>query len=128
MRDYRWHLKHWSKNAWITTGSPLEVDVAPASPEDMSAFEATLPAADEADVDGLARDLEKLRVGKLRPHERAELRALTPAKRAEMRAMAASTSRFGSFLLKAVLIFFAVMIAAPILIIGLGWAVTALGK
>lgn len=120
---YRWEVKHWSKKAWITTGSPLDVDVGPASHADMSAFQATLPPADEAEVDSLARDLERLR-RPLRPHDRAELRALSPQKREEMRRMVAHTSKFDSGLQKVILVIVGSVFAIVALLFGIGWALS----
>ena len=100
------------------------VTVSAASHEDMSAFEATLPASDEAEVDTLARDLAKLRPGSLLPHQRAELRALTPAKREEMRRMVASTSNFASGAQKVILLFCASVLALVALLFAIGWALS----
>jgi hypothetical protein len=116
---FHWQLAYYPAKSWVAFPSNFELELGPASTEELRAVEAGETPQQKEAIDNIAQSLGR---ESLLPHERAEMRALPPADLA----MAVKVSGMPAKIMKWIFIVFFVV---PTVIIGLLFAAgTLLGQ
>lgn len=122
LRDLRWRLELTRDDAWVSFGNGFDLVVAAAGPDRIAAYEASLPADVEKDVQELGRAFGKFNRD-LSPYQREQLRKLSPAEREQARTMLGAVGKVGSGIQKALLVFIASIFAIVTLMFAIAWLV-----